>query len=102
MKTRSESFVKRGKYVKETYEKQKEQALKRSDAQFNRLKKRYGAGLDKLIVRWQDQKVVTLREKIAFVVGVSNIFISGYLMGGYPYVYMLPKPIIPLHTHLLL
>jgi len=29
---------------------------------------------------------VTAREKIAFVLGVSNIFICGLMLGGHPYV----------------
>ena len=84
--TQSESFKKQGKYVKETYDKQKERVLKKKDVELDKLRSRYGKNIDQLMKRWQDQKVVTIREKISFVVGVCNIFISGYLLGGYPYV----------------
>ncbi|KAK6503511.1 hypothetical protein TWF481_008527 [Arthrobotrys musiformis] len=82
--TQSETFKKQGKYVKETYDKQKERVLKKRDVEIDKLRSRYGKNIDQLMKRWQDQKVVTLREKISFVVGVSNIFISGYLLGAYP------------------
>jgi hypothetical protein len=40
--------------------------------------------VDRLGRRWNDAKVVTVREKIAFIAGVLNIFISGYLIGAHP------------------
>ena len=39
---------------------------------------------ESVTVRWNDGKVVTLKEKISFVTAVLNIFISGYLIGGFP------------------
>ncbi|KAJ6260935.1 hypothetical protein Dda_3596 [Drechslerella dactyloides] len=84
LQTQSETFKKQGKYVKETYDKQKERVFKKRDVELDKLRARYGKNVDQLMKRWQDQKTVTLREKISFVMGVSNIFISGYLLGGYP------------------
>jgi len=40
--------------------------------------------LEKLRQRWNDSKAVTLREKLSFIGGVWNIFISGFIIGGYP------------------
>ncbi|KAF3901586.1 hypothetical protein ABW21_db0203320 [Orbilia brochopaga] len=84
LQTQSETFKKQGKYVKETYDKQKERVLKKRDVELDKLRARYGKNVDQLMKRWQDQKTVTLREKLSFVVGVSNIFICGYFLGGYP------------------
>jgi hypothetical protein len=55
-----------------------------AEEQLDRYKKRMRASVEKLGARWNDTKVITLREKIAFIFGVMNIFVSGYLIGGWP------------------
>ena len=55
-----------------------------ADEQFDRYRKRMRQRVDKLGRQWNDTKVITLREKVSFICGVMNIFISGYLIGGYP------------------
>ncbi|KAL2757197.1 hypothetical protein ACRALDRAFT_1062817 [Sodiomyces alcalophilus JCM 7366] len=55
-----------------------------ADEQLERYRKQMRVGVDKLAARWSDTKIITLREKISFICGVMNIFISGYLIGGYP------------------
>lgn len=55
-----------------------------ADEQLERYRRQMRTGVDKLAARWNDTKVITLREKISFICGVMNIFISGYLIGGYP------------------
>ena len=55
-----------------------------ADEQFDRYRKRMRQRVDKLGRQWNDTKAITLREKISFICGVMNIFISGYLIGGYP------------------
>ncbi|KAF4121777.1 Protein of unknown function (DUF2838) [Geosmithia morbida] len=55
-----------------------------ADEQLERYKTRMRRRVDKLAGRWNDTKVITLREKISFIFGVMNLFISGYLIGGYP------------------
>lgn len=55
-----------------------------ADEQFDRYRKRMRQRVDKLGSRWNDTKVITLREKISFIFGVMNIFVSGFLIGGYP------------------
>lgn len=52
--------------------------------EFEKYKEKFGQGLDKLVDKWSDTKIISSREKIAFVVGVCNIFITGFLIGGYP------------------
>lgn len=55
-----------------------------SDEQLDRYRKRMRRRVDKLGRQWNDTKVITLREKISFICGVMNIFISGYIIGGCP------------------
>jgi len=55
-----------------------------AEEQLERYKKRMRKSVEKLGSRWNDTKVITFREKISFIFGVLNIFISGYLIGGYP------------------
>jgi hypothetical protein len=55
-----------------------------ADEQLDRYRKRMRQRVEKLGRQWNDTKAITLREKISFICGVMNIFISGYLIGGYP------------------
>lgn len=55
-----------------------------AEEQLDRYKKRMRTSVDKLGKQWNDTKVITLREKVSFICGVLNIFISGYLIGAYP------------------
>lgn len=55
-----------------------------AEEQLDRYRKRMRTNMDKLGKRWNDTKVITLREKISFIFGVLNIFISGYLIGAFP------------------
>ncbi|KAI1097042.1 hypothetical protein F5B19DRAFT_435606 [Rostrohypoxylon terebratum] len=55
-----------------------------ADEQLERYRKRMKQSVERLGRRWNDTKVVTLREKLSFIGGVMNIFISGYLLGAYP------------------
>ncbi len=60
-----------------------------AEEQLERYKKRMRKSVDKLGNQWNDTKVITLREKISFIFGVLNIFMSGYLIGGYPDIFHL-------------
>ncbi|RCI13720.1 hypothetical protein L249_8153 [Ophiocordyceps polyrhachis-furcata BCC 54312] len=55
-----------------------------ADEQLERYKKRMRRRVDKLGQHWSDTKAISIREKISFICGVMNIFISGFLIGGYP------------------
>lgn len=55
-----------------------------ADEQFDRYRKRMRQRVDKLGRQWNDTKAISLREKVSFICGVMNIFISGYLIGAYP------------------
>ena len=54
------------------------------DEQFDKYRKRMSDSVNRLGSRWHDTKAVTAREKLSFIAGVLNIFISGYLIGGRP------------------
>ncbi|KAI0377422.1 hypothetical protein F5Y04DRAFT_177546 [Hypomontagnella monticulosa] len=55
-----------------------------ADEQLVRYRKRMKQSVEKLGRQWNDTKVITMREKVSFICGVMNIFISGYLLGAYP------------------
>ncbi|KAF2501599.1 hypothetical protein BU16DRAFT_500822 [Lophium mytilinum] len=54
------------------------------DEQLDKYKKRMKESVEKLGTRWNDNKAVTMREKLSFISGVMNIFVSGYLIGAHP------------------
>ena len=54
------------------------------DEQLEKYRKRMNESVNRLGSQWHDTKAVTAREKLSFIAGVLNIFISGYLIGGYP------------------
>ena len=54
------------------------------DEQLEKYRKRMRESVDRLGTRWNDAKAVTAREKLSFIAGVFNIFISGYLIGAHP------------------
>ena len=54
------------------------------DEQLVKYRKRMRDSVDRLGSRWHDAKAVTAREKLSFIAGVFNIFISGYLIGAHP------------------
>ena len=58
-----------------------------TDEQFDKYRKRVKTSVDRLGKRWTDTKAVTAREKVAFIAGVLNIFISGYIIGAIPQYY---------------
>jgi hypothetical protein len=59
------------------------------DEQLEKYRKRMRESVDRLGTRWNDTKSVTAREKLSFIAGVLNIFISGYLIGAYPELFYL-------------
>ena len=54
------------------------------DEQLRKYRKSMRDSVDRLSNRWADAKGVTTREKVSFIAGVLNIFISGYLVGAFP------------------
>lgn len=58
--------------------------LPTADEQLDKYRKRMRHSVDRLGTRWNDSKTITLREKVSFIAGCMNIFISGYLIGTRP------------------
>ena len=56
----------------------------RPEEQLDKYRRRMGDSVDRINKRWDSAKSVTLNEKISFVTAVLNVFISGYLIGGWP------------------
>lgn len=56
-----------------------------ADEQLEKYKKRMRVSVDRLNSKFG--KAVTLREKLSFIAGVMNVFVSGYLVGGHPDLY---------------
>jgi len=74
----------RGSYAKDRVVEEWRRRLPPADEQLERYRRKMRESVDRLGKRWNDTKAVTLREKFSFIGGVLNIFISGYLIGGYP------------------
>ncbi|KAJ5594094.1 uncharacterized protein N7459_000302 [Penicillium hispanicum] len=55
-----------------------------ADEQLDKYRRRMKLGVERLGKQWNKTATVTLREKISFIAGVLNIFISGYLIGACP------------------
>lgn len=54
------------------------------DERFQKYRRRVKGSVERLTTKWNDTKSVTLREKVSFIAGVANIFVSGYLIGAFP------------------
>jgi hypothetical protein len=74
----------RGSYAKERVVEEWRRRIPPAEEQLEKYRKRMRSSVEKLGQRWNDTKAVTLREKFSFIGGVLNIFISGYIIGGYP------------------
>ncbi|KAF1353523.1 hypothetical protein BDV97DRAFT_346727 [Delphinella strobiligena] len=55
-----------------------------ADEQLEQYKKRMRDNIERMGKRWKDAKTVTAMEKMSFIAGVLNIFLSGYFIGAWP------------------
>ncbi|EKV16562.1 hypothetical protein PDIG_20350 [Penicillium digitatum PHI26] len=55
-----------------------------ADEKLEKYRSRMKQGVERLGKQWNMTATVTIREKISFIAGVLNIFISGYLIGACP------------------
>jgi hypothetical protein len=78
-KIKSTSMLARNRVVGEW-----KKRLPTAEEQLEKYRARMRTSVDRLGKRWNDIATVTLREKISFIAGVLNIFISGYLIGAAP------------------
>lgn len=79
-----EAFKNKSQVARERMVEEWRRRVPSADEQLDRYRKRMRTSVDKLGKQWNDTKVITLREKVAFIFGVLNIFITGYLIGAYP------------------
>lgn len=79
-----EAFKTKGQAARERMVEEWRRRVPSADEQLDRYRTRMRTSVEKLGHQWNDTKVITLREKVSFICGVMNIFISGYLLGGYP------------------
>lgn len=74
-----------GKVAKEKVVEEWRRRVPTADEQLEKYKKRMRVSVDRLNSKFG--KAVTLREKLSFIAGVMNVFVSGYLVGGHPDLY---------------
>lgn len=55
-----------------------------AEEKLEKYRRRMNQGVERLGKQWNKTATVTLREKMSFIAGVLNIFISGYLIGACP------------------
>lgn len=55
-----------------------------ADEQLEKYRSRMKSSVDRLGRKWSDTAAITLREKMSFIAGVLNVFISGYIIGAQP------------------
>ncbi|KAH8694125.1 hypothetical protein BGW36DRAFT_361946 [Talaromyces proteolyticus] len=55
-----------------------------ADEQLEKYRRRMRDSVDRLNKQWNKTLTVTLQEKISFIAGVMNIFVSGYIIGAHP------------------
>ncbi|KAF3760243.1 hypothetical protein M406DRAFT_269654 [Cryphonectria parasitica EP155] len=79
-----EVFKERSQMARERMVDEWRRRVPSAEEQLDRYRKRMRTSVDKLGKQWNDTKVITMREKISFICGVLNIFLTGYLIGAYP------------------
>lgn len=79
-----EAFKNKSQVARERMVEEWRRRVPSADEQLDRYRKRMRRSVDKLGKQWNDTKVITLREKVSFICGVLNIFLTGYLIGAYP------------------
>lgn len=55
-----------------------------ADEQVEKYRARMKSSVDRLGRKWNETATVTLREKMSFIAGVLNVFVSGYIIGARP------------------
>lgn len=82
--TQRQKLKSSSKNAKEQVVKEWKKRVPTADEQLDKYRRRMKDGVEKLGKQWNATATVSLREKISFIAGVLNIFISGYLVGAYP------------------
>jgi Protein of unknown function (DUF2838) len=84
VKRQQERIKSTGMNAKDRAVKEWRKRVPTADEQLEKYRSRMKASVDRLGRKWSDTAAVTLREKMSFIAGVLNVFISGYLIGARP------------------
>lgn len=77
--------IQRSKSIRDNVVKNRVEPLQgKVNKEFDRVKARFTKQLDRAQHRWNAPTVASMREKFAFVLGVGNVFVTAFLIGGYP------------------
>lgn len=79
-----EKFTSSGRTAKDRVVEEWRRRLPPPEEQLDKYRKRMRDSVDRLGGTWNHTKAVTAREKLSFIAGVLNVFISGYLIGARP------------------
>lgn len=74
----------RGERLKDSMLRQKDKVLSKQEGDYQKYRQRFANRFDKVLLRWQNEDNVSLREKVSFMSGVVNIFCTAMIIGGYP------------------
>lgn len=80
----SDALRSRGNLARDKVVEEWRRRVPTADEQLEKYRKRMKRSVDKLGEQWNDTRSVTVREKVSFIGGVLDIFISGYLIGARP------------------
>lgn len=70
--------------LKEHVIRQRDRVLSKQEKELQKYKQKVATSFDKLMCKWEEKGTVSLREKVAFMSGVVNIFCSALIIGGHP------------------
>ena len=79
-----DAFKSKSQHARDRMVEEWRRRLPSAEEQLDHYRKRVRASVEKLGSRWNATKVITLRDKISFICGVMNVFISGFIIGRCP------------------
>ncbi|KAK9471016.1 uncharacterized protein V1510DRAFT_404535 [Dipodascopsis tothii] len=83
--TRINSTVRRrGNAIKGLALRQRDRVLKGREEDIERVKRQMLVQIERFHDKWEDQRVVSQGEKLAFAYGLGNVLISGLIIGAHP------------------
>ncbi|KAJ5902831.1 hypothetical protein N7495_003359 [Penicillium taxi] len=84
VRKRSEKLRSTGMIAKDRVVGEWKRRVPTAEEKLDKYRQRMKQSVERLGKQWSDTATVTLREKFAFIAGVLNIFLSGYILGAFP------------------
>jgi len=84
MRVQQQRLQRTSKNAKDKVVEEWRKRLPTSDEQLIKYSKRMRESVERMTQKWKDGRYVTVSEKMSFIGGVLNIFISGYIIGAWP------------------